>query len=117
MTAGSDKDMVLFNSSINFSYPSDFIINSRPGFVQNWPAPRLILSASKLAIFSGIFFMALGKIIVGLILPISAKNGIGSSRWEAISNNILPAVLEPVNPAALTDGCFISAWPIILPLP
>ena len=53
--------------------------------------------------------------MTGLILPISANTGIGSSRSAARSYRARPPLILPVKPTALTFGCFTSCTPTSIP--
>ena len=88
-----------------------------PGFVQNWPAPSVKEPCSPSAIASPRSRNAPGRTKTGLVLLISAKNGIGSGRDEQRSISALPAAREPVKPPAFTSGCFTSADPMREPGP
>ena len=52
--------------------------NTIPGLVQNWPAPRVKDLNIPAEMFSPFSRSAPGKIKTGLVLPISAKTGMGS---------------------------------------
>ena len=56
------------------------MVNIKPGFVQNCPAFKVIELAKFDAMVADLRSRAFAVIITGLILPISAKTGIGSSR-------------------------------------
>jgi len=50
-----------------------------------------------------------GRMTIGLMLPISAKTGIGAGRAAPRSNSARPALSDPVNPTAVVPGCMTSA--------
>ncbi len=84
--------------------------------MQNCPDPKVIEPAYVFAISACLFSNAFGKIITGLILPISAKTGIGSSLFAAKSNKALPPRILPVKPTAFTFGCETNCCPTSIPL-
>ena len=61
-------------------------------------------------------FNAFGNITTGLILPISANTGIGSSRCAAKSYKARPPLILPVNPTAFTFGFNTNCCPTSIPL-
>ena len=91
--------------------PSPSIVTITPGLVQNWPAPSTTESASTLTTDSARSPSAPGSTNTGLVEPISAYTGIGSTRRAAASNSARPAVNEPVNATARVAGCSTSATP------
>src|ERR1700678_52274 len=84
---------------------------TRPGLVQNWPAPWVSEAYSPAAMLCARSRSAPGRMKTGFVLLISAKTGIGSGRAAATSISILPAVRDPVKPAAFTSGCLIKSSP------
>ena len=100
-----------------FAKRSPFIPIINPGFVQNCPAPPVIESANCVDHLSKSECKALGKIITGLILPISAKTGIGSSLFAAMSYNARPPWILPVKPTPFTCLCATNCAPTVLPPP
>src|SRR5256885_17183419 len=78
---------------------------TRPGLVQNWPPPRVKEACRSAASSSGGADIAPGKMNRGLVLDISAKNGIGSGRLTARLKRARAARCEPVKAGALARGC------------
>ena len=75
-----------------------------PGFVQNWPDPRVAESIAAFARSAAFSARTFGEKNTGFKLPISAYTGIGTSRFALISIRIFPTFPEPVKPIAVISG-------------
>ncbi len=93
------------------SSEAPFTAITRPGLVQNWPAPRVGEPTKASARASAPFARASGHRNTGLTLLISANTGIGTGRSDASLSRASPPRLEPVKPTAMTRGSCTSAWP------
>lgn len=89
--------------------------STKPGLVQNWPAPMVIEPASPAPICSPRSAAAASVTTTGLREPSSPWNRIGVGRAAAASNSALPPRIEPVKPAAATSGCLTSSTPASKP--
>ncbi len=87
------------------------ITTAMPGLVQNWPAPMVSDPAQPSAMPLARADIAAGSRNIGLTLPSSPKNGIGSGRPAQRSNSALPPASEPVKPTARISGCCTSEVP------
>ncbi|MNG89125.1 hypothetical protein D3C79_479800 [compost metagenome] len=90
---------------------------TRPGLVQNWPAPWVSEATKPCASASARVCRAVSNRNTGLIELISAYTGIGSGRAWAAWHSAMPPLREPVKPTALMRGSLTSAMPTSRPEP
>lgn len=88
---------------------------TKPGLVQNCPAPMLIELPRPAPICSARSAAAASVTTTGLSEPSSPWKGIGAGRAAAASNSARPPRIEPVKPAAETSGCLTSSTPASKP--
>ncbi|MNN27414.1 hypothetical protein D3C81_1409490 [compost metagenome] len=102
-------------ASRNRSRPSLSTASTRPGLVQNWPAPSVSEPAKAVPMASARLASALGNSSTGLMLLISANTGIGAGRAAAIAISAVPPAREPVKPTARMRGSATRPWPTSRP--
>ena len=78
MVAEAAFESAAISDSVNASAAFDRITNNKPGLVQNCPTPSVIDAAKAVAVSAVFNANVSGNKTTGLILLISAYNGIGS---------------------------------------